>query len=286
MFSFLGKPYPCAHNAKRGLLVSFCIGLFVTFFLVFFQPFDIAVWRDPNKNLKLIGFGVISFVIPVVINLLVNLLPVAEREDNWKVWKEVVAIVVVILCIAAGNLIYSSFIHITHISLQGYISSILVVLSIGIFPIGFGVLARYNRFLALSQKTASEINNHLEEKPTPVSTEILRLVAENETDKLEITWQQLLYIESADNYSVIHYLENELVSKTMIRGSLKRMEQQCAPFPALLRCHRAFIVNTGNVIHVEGNASGYKLSLKNTQTLVPVSRNYGPAITEKLKSKT
>jgi DNA-binding LytR/AlgR family response regulator len=291
MFSFLGKPYPRAHNPKKNLFVSLCIGLFVSFFLIFFEPFDISLWQDPNKNLKLFGFGAISFVIPVLINLLVNLLPVAEREDRWTVWKEIVSIAVVILCIAGGNLVYSSFIGITDISLKGYVSSLVVVLSLGIFPIGFGVLARHNRFLALSQKTALEINNRLEEKPTPVSDPLpppagtLKLVAENEKDKLELDWQQLLYIESADNYSVAHYLENEVVSKTMIRGSLKRMEQQCASYPTLMRCHRAFIVNTFNIIHVEGNASGYKLSLKNTQALIPVSRNYGAAITQKLKIK-
>src|SRR3982751_78604 len=107
MFSFLGKPYPRAHNPKKNLFVSLCIGLFVSFFLIFFEPFDISLWQDPNKNLKLFGFGAISFVIPVLINLLVNLLPVAEREDRWTVWKEIVSIAVVILCIAGGNLVYS-----------------------------------------------------------------------------------------------------------------------------------------------------------------------------------
>jgi DNA-binding LytR/AlgR family response regulator len=51
-----------------------------------------------------------------------------------------------------------------------------------------------------------------------------------------------------------------------------------------MRCHRAFIVNTKNVSHIEGNAAGYRLSLKSTENKIPVSRNYGPAITEKLKA--
>jgi len=291
MLSFLNKPYPHSYDLKRNLIVCFCIGAFVAFFLIVFQPFNISLWQTPHKKLKLAGYGLVSFFIPLAINLMLRALPLKEREDNWKVWKEILNVILAVLCIAVGNLVYSSFIGLGSISFKNYVNFIFITFMIGIFPIGMSVIAKYNRFLRLSQLTATEINTILEEKPLPAPAPVVEnvnarlvLVAENEKDKLEMDASDLLYIESADNYSMVHFLEHDKVSKTLIRGSLKRMEQQCASFPALLRCHRAFIVNTQNVTHIEGNAAGYKLSIKNTDNLVPVSRNYGSVVTGKLKT--
>jgi len=291
MFSFLNKPYPQTENFRKSLIVGFCVGAFVAFFLIVFQPFNISLWLDPAKNLKLAGFGLVSFVCSIFLSACLLFVPASEKEDNWKVWKEILVIICIVLLIAGGNLFYSDLIGIGSISLKGYFRFILITFSVGIFPIALSVIVKYNRFLKLNQKNATEINTILDEKPvavpTAASNEIrqLVLIAENEKDKLEMPWQQLLYIESADNYSQVHYLEGETPRKTLVRGSLKRMEQQCQPFSEIARCHRAYIVNLSRVSHVDGNAAGYKLSLKNTQTQVPVSRNFGGQIIEKLKDK-
>jgi len=287
MLAFLNKPYPHSYDLKRNFLICFCIGAFVALFLIVFQPFNISLWQTPHKKWKLAGYGLVSFFIPVFINLILRVLPLKEREDNWKVWKEILNVILAVLCIAVGNLLYSGFIGIGSITFKNYVNFIFITFAIGIFPIGISVIAKYNRFLKLSLRTATEINTILDEKPRPAPTPSSNLVllAENEKDKLELEPQDLLYIESADNYSMVHYLVKGSLTKVLVRGSLKRMEQQCAAFPEIMRCHRAFIVNTQNVTHIEGNAAGYKLSIKNTEVAVPVSRNYGVSVTEKLKAK-
>ncbi len=289
MLSFLNKPYPHSSDYKRNILVCFCIGAFVALFLIIFQPFEINLWKDPDKKIKLAGFGVVSFVIPVLFNLLLTFLPLKEREDNWKVWKELVNIIFSVLLIATGNLFYSTFINIAHLNAQEYIRSIFITFTVGIFPISFSVVSKYNKFLRLNQKQAAEINTIIEEKeqaPSILASEKskkIMLIAENEKDKVELEPHALLYIESADNYSMLFLKQNDRAEKALIRGSLKRMEVQVADFANIIRCHRAFIVNLENVVHIEGNAAGYKLSLKNTAFQVPVSRNYGAIATEKLK---
>lgn len=288
MFSFLNKPYPHSENFKRSVWVSLCIGAFVAFFLIFFQPFDLSLWQDPQKTSKLLGYGLVSFLIPVLMSLVMQIIPLKEREDNWKIWKEILNIVLVVLLIAVGNLFYSTLIGIGQVSPGNYLRFIFITFSIGIFPIVLSVIAKHNRFLALNQQTAVEINTVLEEKTVPAPTpakQKLTLIAENDKDKLELEADDLLFIESADNYSTIHFLTQDSTHKIMMRGSLKRMESQCASFSQIIRCHRAFIVNTKNVTHLEGNAAGYKLSIKNSEAKVPVSRNYGTSVTEKLKSR-
>ncbi len=288
MFAFLNKPYPHTENFRRTFLVSLCIGVFVALFLIVFQPFDISRWEDPQKKLKLAGYGIVSFLIPVLTGIVLQFIPAKEREDNWKVWKEITNTLLAVLLIAFGNLFYSTLIGIGTVSFKNYFNFIFITFAVGIFPIALSVASKYNRFLKLNQRTAAEVNTVLDEKPKPTPTpakQKLILIAENDKDKLELEADDLLYIESADNYSTIHYLTQDSTHKIMMRGSLKRIESQCTSFPQILRCHRAFIVNTKNVTHIEGNAAGYKLSIKKSEVRVPVSRNYGTSLTEELKTR-
>jgi DNA-binding LytR/AlgR family response regulator len=112
----------------------------------------------------------------------------------------------------------------------------------------------------------------------PLSESLLLLTAENGKDDIKIKPEQLLYIESADNYSIVFFMQNGELKKQMIRSSLKRLEGQINN-KNILRCHRAYIVNLKNVKRVEGNAAGYKLTVVEGGFAIPVSRNFGSKIT-------
>lgn len=287
MLSFLNKPYPHTDNTQKNLIASLLIGVFVAFFLIVFQPFGLSQWEDEHKFMKLAGYGMVSCVIPILMYAGLSLLPKKELEDNWKVWKELMNITAVILCIAAGNLFYSDLVGIGSITFKNYVTFIGLTFAIGIFPITLGVITKYNRFRKLNEATASRINAVLARQPVMGSSATeeqkgVVLVAENEKDHFKAGPHELLYLEAADNYTEIAYLKAGAAKKVLLRGSLKRMEQQLLPFPFLVRCHRAFIVNLENVTQIEGNAAGYRLSLRNTSNQVPVSRTFGPEITEKL----
>ena len=85
---------------------------------------------------------------------------------------------------------------------------------------------------------------------------------------------KLLFIESADNYSEVVFLQNGQPKKTLLRGSLSRFEEQ-AHHPDVVRCHRSFVVNLQRVESISGNAQGYKLQLQNYPSPIPVARRYG-----------
>jgi DNA-binding LytR/AlgR family response regulator len=132
----------------------------------------------------------------------------------------------------------------------------------------------------LTEGKAAEINQNPER--TDFEPEII-LIAENEKDKFKLKINQLLYIESADNYSnVVYFGEAGQRKKELIRSSLKRLEGQLNN-ENIIRCHRTFIVNLINVKIVGGNAAGYKLYFDTSDETIPVSRNYIPIVGEKLK---
>lgn len=297
MLSFFKKPYPYTIFSKKDILTYFIIGCFVTFFLAVFQPFEISIWHPNYKLLKLLGFGLVSFVCPVVFKLIAEiLLHKTKPEETWTVWKETVALILLLLFIALGNLCYSNLIGIAHFGIGELLFAASATFLLGLFPVCASVAIKYNRFVMLNQKDAQLMEQEVmayqkkeEQLPSPEmvtepkTIQRLVLVSENEKDKIELDPEELLYIESADNYSTVFYLEHGAIGKQLIRGSLKRMESQIA-FPFIIRCHRSFIVNLKQVEHIKGNAQGYKIELKTELSgEVPVSRSYSKALFERLE---
>ncbi len=112
---------------------------------------------------------------------------------------------------------------------------------------------------------------------TPIAKEVrirgmIKLYDENQNIQLTLTSEALLYIESADNYIIVHYTEAAVLSKKMIRNSLKNIEVILQPFNCL-RCHRSYIVNLEQAVQLTKINSIHMLQLKACDTLIPISRS-------------
>lgn len=93
--------------------------------------------------------------------------------------------------------------------------------------------------------------------------------------KISIVLENLLYIDSADNYATIHYLNKSAISHFLIRNSLKWMEEHLTKETPLVRCHRSYIVNLDKVKVLRKTKDGIFLELDALNTPdVPVSKTY------------
>ena len=299
--SILFKPYPLLVNIKADLVNNALIGLFVAFFLTFFQPFHISEWETNFKVIKLFGFGLISFTIPTGINAIIHYYAKPKGiEEKWNLLYEIATIALVLLLIAFGNMLYGKFLGVMPFGFKAFGIVFGITCMVGLFPVTIHVILKHNKLLNINLQQTVEINRQLslqrlelEQKHTEnyafkhsnqenILSEIV-LLAENEKDKLNLKISQLLYIESADNYSNVVYLdENGNRKKELLRSSLKRLERQINS-ESIIRCHRTYIVNLNNVKIVGGNAAGYKLYFDDGDKTIPVSRNYTPVVGEKLK---
>lgn len=296
--AFLNKPYPYFKNPKKDFFSYILIGAFVGIFLSVFQPFEINEWVTPFKSLKLFGFGLISFAVPALLNLLMpQVISSKTTEENWVIYKEILLILTVLLLIAAGNLLYGRLLGIMPMSAYAYIMVFAFTLAIAIFPVSIHVMLRHNQLLKFNLQQTEALNRQLQQQQAAATApaesdhaltnenlpaQSLQFLAENEKDKFSIAAEQLLYIESADNYSNIVFTEAGKHKKQLFRSSLKRIESQL-PDQAIIRCHRAYIVNLKSIKHIEGNAAGYKVFFNNTADIAYVSRNYMALFNEKLK---
>ncbi|MPN39054.1 hypothetical protein SDC9_186580 [bioreactor metagenome] len=92
----------------------------------------------------------------------------------------------------------------------------------------------------------------------------------------------LLYIESADNYATIYYLNKSKKSHYLIRNSLKWMEEHLTKDTPLIRCHRSYIVNLDKVKILKKEKGGIMLELDAENTPdIAVSKTYYDSFMQK-----
>ena len=93
---------------------------------------------------------------------------------------------------------------------------------------------------------------------------------------LEIT--QLLYIEAVGNYVKVYHLRDGQVRNDMLRATSKQMEEELSDYPMIVRCHRAFLVNLGQVERIIANSGSMQLCIKHCNESIPVSRSNMPHV--------
>lgn len=279
--NILFQPYPQRERSiKQSFIHSLGEGLFLYFFLYFFQPFGMSDWHSPHKAIQMAGFALITSVATFTNRHLFSaLFPAFYKEENWVIWKEIFSILLLLSIITLGITLYGSFLFGWQITFHNLVQMFVSVLVIGIFPTVFWVFSDYIRQLK-KYATPIDVHHHAVAMPSEVVKNI-RLVAENDKDSIELLPSELLYIESSDNYSTIVFFRKNQLQKLMLRSSLSRLEGQL-PTESILRCHRSYIVNLERVERVSGNAQGYKLHLNANELVIPVARKYS-SIIEKLR---
>lgn len=283
MFKILRQPYPFPHKSVGvSLRKSLVEGAGVALFFIVFQPFGLNEWQHPQKLWVLIGFGgIVSICTAFNRSILPAIFPKFFNEQKWVVWKEIADVLFLLALITCANMFYSKlFFHYLPLTPIGFIAMFFIVALVGLIPISFGVMSNYIYQLKKYNQTIV-VQPSETIKPEEKTIIPIKLIAENEKDIVEITSDDLFFIESSDNYSTVFYQNDKSLQKELLRSSLTRLEGQIN-LPNIVRCHRSYIVNLDKVEKVTGNAQGYKLHLKSSELTVPVARKYSE-IVEQLK---
>src|SRR5690606_24541434 len=118
-------------------------------------------------------------------------------------------------------------------------------------------------WLYLSWKEKSQLLENIEQEniQNKASKTLIAFPDEKGDLKISVMLENLLYIESADNYATIYYINKSSKSHYMIRNSLKWMEENLAMDTPLIRCHRSYIVNLDKVKILKKEKNGIMLEL-------------------------
>lgn len=98
--------------------------------------------------------------------------------------------------------------------------------------------------------------------------------------RLSVASENVLYLESADNYVNIRYLNNGKVSEFFLRNNLKRLSEDLANTP-MQRCHRSFMINVEHVSSIKKDNAEYILEFDtNSIKNITISKTYQDSIME------
>lgn len=91
----------------------------------------------------------------------------------------------------------------------------------------------------------------------------------------------VLYIEAANNYTNIHYLNEGKEDTFILHNTLKELEI-AHEGSGLVRCHRGFMVNLTNVKLMRKEGQGMIIELTGTQKVIPVTKTYAKSFSHRL----
>jgi two-component system, LytTR family, response regulator len=137
---------------------------------------------------------------------------------------------------------------------------------------------RLPRFLQAVQKATKELEEHNDEKLTPVNDadDYIFVKTESKGKLLKINLDEIDYIEGMKNYVAIYCG----AKKTLVYTSMKDLEERLSK-KQFIRVHKSFIIPISKVTGIEGNI----LRLKNVAAEILIGDNYKADLMEIIRNK-
>jgi hypothetical protein len=254
----------------RWILILFSV-FFSIFFINVFVPFNINHWSNDSgidKFIRLSGFGIIAGLILIFSQFGLRKL---TRMNHFRIGSYSLWLIGELFFMAATFIVYQSH---GNIQIDQFLKDI---------PDSFkytllGVLIPYSlSLLLISQLIHQTKLKQLKTKidPTQYKSTLLNFPDEKGIVRFSLDSEQILYLESADNYVIIFYLSGGKAAKQILRNSMKNIEGLLESTP-LKRCHRSFMVNLQKIEFVDYGKSKCQLKLAGIENQVPVSRKFIP----------
>ncbi len=277
---------------KQGRIETITTRIISTTFMVValavFKPFGLDAWQW-QAYVHLAAFWVIGFSIcmmtDVILKYVVKMPRSFEKGAEYIIRRNLWFQFINTPLVALGICLYRHFVLSDRVegnlfSLVNFLET-LVIIAFCSFAIGLYWRFKYrSEYLAMELEETRLLNEELKkfstneakepiEKPQP--QELTLTGTTNESVTLQIS--HLLYIEAVGNYVKVNYLRNDQVHTDMLRATMKQMEETLQGYPMIVRCHRAFLVNLGQVEQIVSHSGSTQLLIKHCHESLPVSRS-------------
>ena len=263
---------------------------FVVVALAVFKPFGLDAWQW-QAYVHLAALGVIGFsicmmtdiILKYVIKMPMSFKKGAEYIIRRNLWFQLINTPLV----ALGICLYRHFamsdrVEGNQFSVINFLET-LAIIAFCSFAIGLYWRFKFrSKYLAMELEEIRERNEQLS-TPLPhregpgesleslLGESLLLTGTTNESVTLQIS--HLLYIESVGNYVKINHLRDGQLQTDVLRSTMKQMEETLLGYPMIVRCHRAFLVNLGQVEQIISHSGSTQLLIKHCHESLPVSRS-------------
>jgi len=270
---YLTTPYLYYYgNTKRLFFLLLLISILSFGFSYFFEPFVVNVAEHKINSIAIL---LVHAVIPLPIAFCyLKIVDSTIKEDTkWTLGKELFHLAIILLLIGLASFLIRDFIYtnpdnrsftyfweeIRNTFLVGFLLIIIVL------PLNLERLIHKHKHSAqqLPEKQTKAAYNRLISIKDSTSQEIFKLQS-----------SQFLFAKVESNYTEVFTHSASAVHKTLLRITLKELEEQLTPMaPQVFKTHRSYLVHLEAIETIAGNAQGYQLTLKNCAIKIPVSRS-------------
>ena len=270
--------------------------------LAVFKPFGLDAWQWQGY-VHLIALGVIGFSICMMTDIILKYVVKmprsfkkgAEYIIRRNLWFQLINTPLVALGICLyRHFVLNDRVAGNQLSIVNFLET-LVIIAFCSFTIGLYWRFKYrSKYLAMELEETRLLNEELKEmqekillsmstgSPT-VDMDVKSDVHEQDISSLTLTGttnesvtlqiSHLLFIEAVGNYVKVSHLRDNQVHTDMLRATMKQMEETLLPYPMIVRCHRAFLVNLGQVEQIISHSGSTQLLIKHCHESLPVSRS-------------
>lgn len=259
-------------NITRLILLT---AVFALLFINIFQPFGSRGWYPYISDFKYFFFSSLIILTGMLVVVVSRLIMLAYGRKHaitylqYSIW--------VLAEIVSMSLFYSMFSK--FIPKEGANRDFLDIFHKSTVNTSLVLLLPYSiLWLYFSWRDKNNMLEKMSQEEPPIEVPKKNLIAfpdEKGELRISIMLENLLYVDSADNYATIHYLNKSKLSHFLIRNSLKWMEENLTKDSPLVRCHRSYVVNLDKVKVLRKTKDGIYLELDAVNTPdIPVSKTY------------
>lgn len=285
------------NSYKETISIRIISCAFMVLAIAIFKPFGLEVWQWQAcvHLLAIFALGLLScFLTEVILRYIVRMPRSYDRGVSYIISRNLrfqcinTPLVSLFICLYR-HLAMSSLVEGNKLSLSNYLETLMIIAFLS-FAIGLYWRFKFrSRYLAVELEETRQLNEQLknlqtsnavvhrqtEDSPpvggTDQNSQITLEGTTNEHVTLEIS--DLLYIEAVGNYVKVCQLQGNEVHTNMLRATMKQMEDSLQAYPMIVRCHRAFMVNLGQVEQISSNSRAMQLVMRHGHDAIPVSRS-------------
>ena len=281
---------------KETLSVRLISTVFMVLAIAIFKPFELGVWQWQAyiHLLAIFALGLFScFLTEVILRYVIRMPRSYDRGVSYIISRNLrfqcinTPLVSLLICLYR-HFAMSDLVEGNRLSLSNYLETLVVITFLS-FAIGLYWRFKFrSRYLAAELEETRQLNEQLkilqrEASPSPSEKKGEENTPEESKDTITLTGTtnesitlqiaDLLYIEAVGNYVKVCQQRDNEVHTNMLRATMKQMEDALQTYPMIVRCHRAFMVNLGQVEQISSNSRAMQLVMRHSHDAIPVSRS-------------
>lgn len=269
------KPIPAYLNEKQNIIrLILFTSLFALVFINAYSPFGADRWYSLTR-LEFFTYSSLTILAGVLVVVISRIIMYHFcKRHTINIWQYLLWIFAEILSMALAYAVFDKlflkdarpFIDLVRISSRN--TALVLLLPYSVLWLYFSWRDKKEQIERLAENPASADNTR----------NMIPFYDDKGILKFSVKKENLLYLESAENYVNICYLNKGKVAKYLLRDTLKKIEESFSG-TEIIRCHRSYMVNFEKVKVIRKDRDGLKLEFDDpTITDIPVSKTYINAV--------